>query len=627
MEELRWLSTCITVGVRETSKISAISGSSLSPSDSMKRKRDTAFPSPRPRDNRRACSDSTAPRFHVAHDLTDSESEKRDVITPLRFQRTPEPQSSTTGDITKAQIDDAREAQTFVSSLESATDSVRVRARRNSRRATTPLPKVSSEVMPVPEIIQTSSSLPTSSSLSTRRRTGYFPIESETTPSDSSIRSRRKPRSLRSVDLQTGPPLWTSMLRPKSKAQRSVPSLKAQPSQSLSLKDTPPISFLKGSPISWSTKEPSLDTSESSDSSQSSGPSTPPLTAPRFPAAEEDVFGRSSPTWLPDDEAPVVVCRSLPTVSAMKTPPRRKDSSASTATGSGCSGIIMDGSLTPTGSNKSVKFAERPTFHYPSTLYWDRDLEEGHTFVSPDMGVDVDGMDLEEIPEIESPTLDSQIDSDNGISLGSSNIPPPPPPKAPMRSPSPARSVTPSMRSTSSHRRFHLFSSGKSKEPATTSIKDNISGPFALAPTPPNTVRSQQPASRPGTPSSLRSVRTTSRPGTPVFASRPSTPSHSQSTPIQVPDSPRRPRRLVKPPSFSSTKSSDRGRKPLLSSSSIPPVPPVPLVHSSNVFGRSSESLHADAKSVKSTRSEKTRGRKWWTVFGGSHEKRAPSVS
>lgn len=180
-------------------------------------------------------------------------------------------------------------------------------------------------------------------------------------------------------------PFWSTILRPRSRSERSMPLLKTIPSQSqivLTPTDetyTNPISsprVMSARPPSVSSTLSSASTSPSPSSSRSESPVTPISisSSPYGTHRRHNSYHRRHRTHPGSDV-------SLPPISS-SCPPSKSILSRTAS-------VSTKDSRNTVG--KSVKFAAIPIVHYASTGYWD--LE---TIDDSNMGINVESMDVEE---------------------------------------------------------------------------------------------------------------------------------------------------------------------------------------------------------------------------------------
>ncbi|TFK40898.1 hypothetical protein BDQ12DRAFT_720634 [Crucibulum laeve] len=196
-------------------------------------------------------------------------------------------------------------------------------------------------------------------------------------------------------------PFWSTILRPRSRSERSIPLLKTIPSQpQIVLAPTLPtyaISTLSTSTMSSTASKPidirppsitsTLSSTSASTATSSSRPGTP--TSPLFPPP-------SSPYVCHKFHRPYHRRYATDPTQDPRLPPLSASCPPSKSILTRTSSISTKNSSTA-ASNKSVKFVEMATVHYASTGYWDvKTLDQPPiNDESITMGVDMDGMDMD----------------------------------------------------------------------------------------------------------------------------------------------------------------------------------------------------------------------------------------
>ncbi|KAF9569827.1 hypothetical protein CPC08DRAFT_701695 [Agrocybe pediades] len=167
-------------------------------------------------------------------------------------------------------------------------------------------------------------------------------------------------------------PFWTTLLRTRSRSERSVPLLKTIPSQSLITLTDPVVTSAPTTPQKrprgMSTRPPSTSSTLSSASnSPTSSLSESPVTPVSLFSYEGGVCGNKHRRQNPYSRR-----HRKPRESSVST----KDSSHTV--------------------NKSVKFAAAPVVHYAGEGYWNVDTVEGIVDEDNGMGINLDSMDIED---------------------------------------------------------------------------------------------------------------------------------------------------------------------------------------------------------------------------------------
>ncbi|PFH54721.1 hypothetical protein AMATHDRAFT_263 [Amanita thiersii Skay4041] len=206
-------------------------------------------------------------------------------------------------------------------------------------------------------------------------------------------------------------PFWSNILRPRSRFERSVPSLKAAPCRAQLVISPPftPLPTISSSPnenTSLSSKDtshartPSITSSTSSASTAStSRPGTPVTPSPSCQLNATGV--RVIPHRLANDpyhnrqKTKDFECHPL----SASCPPSKSILSRTSSLSTRGSHTPSTTSGSATSVNKSVKFAEIPTVHYATRGHWEPETKTGtrvdvglHDLT---MGIDVEGMDME----------------------------------------------------------------------------------------------------------------------------------------------------------------------------------------------------------------------------------------
>ncbi|KAF8912923.1 hypothetical protein CPB84DRAFT_484843 [Gymnopilus junonius] len=221
---------------------------------------------------------------------------------------------------------------------------------------------------------------------------------------------------------------WSTVLRPRSRSERSIPLLRTIPSES-QIALTPadisaPISKnIISSPRNISARPPSIsstlssvsisrsDSPSPSSSSRSESPVTPislSLSSSPYSAAAGAVRPRHrqlSPyqhrrhrihIHHPNHDSDA----SLPPLS-QSCPPSKSILARTASVSTRGSGHTV---------NKSVKFAAIPTIHYASAGYWDLETLDSPDHENMDMGINVDAMDVDDSLSFTGYRGDHQLD-------------------------------------------------------------------------------------------------------------------------------------------------------------------------------------------------------------------------
>jgi len=219
-----------------------------------------------------------------------------------------------------------------------------------------------------------------------------------TTISSSRISLNQDPTSTSPPPPSSGP-FWTTILRTRSRSERSIPLLKTIPSESqiqLALFDrstpsspTKPDKRQISTPKSMTARPPSLSStlstvsnSPSPSSSRSESPVTP-VSMSSYGGVVGNRYRRQNPYHrrhrTQSDIDSNFLSSSCPPSKSILT----RESSVST----------KESSHT---INKSVKFAAAPVVHYASTGYWDVNTIEGLGVEDNGMGINIDSMEVDD---------------------------------------------------------------------------------------------------------------------------------------------------------------------------------------------------------------------------------------
>ncbi|CAA7259995.1 unnamed protein product [Cyclocybe aegerita] len=200
---------------------------------------------------------------------------------------------------------------------------------------------------------------------------------------DQSLINNSTPSSNSPLSLSTGP-FWSTILRPRSRSERSMPLLKTIPSESqivLTPLSTPkrmvsPPKPMFARPPSISSTLSSVSTSNSPASSRSESPVTPVSISPspygRY--RRQNLYHRRHRPQLESESSLAPLSSSCPPSKSILTRTASVSTKASSHT-----------------VNKSVKFAAIPIVHYASTGYWDLETVDRD---ASNMGINVDEMDM-----------------------------------------------------------------------------------------------------------------------------------------------------------------------------------------------------------------------------------------
>ena len=179
-------------------------------------------------------------------------------------------------------------------------------------------------------------------------------------------------------------PFWSTILRPRSRSERSMPHLKTIPSQSqivltpnneVSTKRISSPRVMSARPPSISSTLSSASTSPSPSSSRSESPVTPiSISSSPYAHRPHNSYHRRHRSHLESDLSLPPISSSCPPSKSIlaRTPSVSTKDSRNTV-------------------SKSVKFAAIPTVHYASTGYWDLETINGSN-----MGINVESMDVED---------------------------------------------------------------------------------------------------------------------------------------------------------------------------------------------------------------------------------------
>ncbi|KAF8973803.1 hypothetical protein BDZ97DRAFT_1912261 [Flammula alnicola] len=204
---------------------------------------------------------------------------------------------------------------------------------------------------------------------------------------------------------------WSTILRPRSRSERSMPLLKTIPSESqlsLTRPDIPTTPTTSNTPSNPSTpnriisspklmsaRPPSVSSTLSSiSSSPSPSPSSSRSESPVTPVSvSSSPYGRHTV-----DSA--IHRRRMSYHRRHRTSPTETDSLISSSCPPPSKSILTRTASVSTKDsshtiNKSVKFAAVPIVHYASTGYWDMQTLDGDDST---MGINVDSMDIDEDP-------------------------------------------------------------------------------------------------------------------------------------------------------------------------------------------------------------------------------------
>ncbi|KAF9015429.1 hypothetical protein BDQ17DRAFT_1418500 [Cyathus striatus] len=238
-----------------------------------------------------------------------------------------------------------------------------------------------------------------SSSNSSMRSTGSI-------PNSRYVGRHRSQRS--SASNTVPPPFWSTILRPRSRSERSIPSLKSIPSQS-QIDFTPAPSTIISAALSSSTTSSSLSSASDpfkadsadirppsvastvSTASLSTATSSSRPETPTFPAFVPSSYNNSVRPRYQRRRATDPSYGHPPAPLSASCPPSKSILTRASS--------ISTKNSSSTAASKSVKFVDMPTVHYASTGYWDLHTSSNtyleRTETSLNMGLDVDSMDVD----------------------------------------------------------------------------------------------------------------------------------------------------------------------------------------------------------------------------------------